>query len=37
MLIFILIELIFITIIALQEMNNEIKLLRKKYFKESRI
>jgi len=40
MLIFILIELIFVTIIALQEMNNEIKLkkiLRKKYFKESRI
>ena len=40
MFIFILIELIFITIIALQEMNNEIKLkkiLRKKYFKESRI
>ncbi len=45
MLIFILIffkfiELIFATIIALQEMNNEIKLkkiLRKKYFKESRI
>ena len=37
---FILIELIFETIIALQEMNNEIKLkkiLRKKYFKESRI
>ena len=32
--------LIFATIIALQEMNNEIKLkkiLRKKYFKESRI
>ena len=41
MLIFIIfIELIFVTIIALQEMNNEIKLkkiLRKKYFKESRI
>ena len=40
MFIFILIELIFVTIIALQEMNNEIKLkkiLRKKYFKESRI
>ena len=40
MFIFILIELIFETIIALQEMNNEIKLkkiLRKKYFKESRI
>ena len=40
MLIFIFIELIFVTIIALQEMNNEIKLkkiLRKKYFKESRI
>ena len=37
---FIFIELIFVTIIALQEMNNEIKLkkiLRKKYFKESRI
>ena len=40
MLIFILIFFIFVTIIALQEMNNEIKLkkiLRKKYFKESRI
>ena len=40
MFIFILIELIFATIIVLQEMNNEIKLrkiLRKKYFKESRI
>ena len=38
MLIFILIFFIFVTIIALQEMNNEIKLkkiLRKKYFKES--
>ena len=37
---FIFIELIFVTITALQEMNNEIKLkkiLRKKYFKESRI
>ena len=37
---FIFIELIFATIIALQEINNEIKLkkiLRKKYFKESRI
>ena len=37
---FIFIELIFVTIIALQEINNEIKLkkiLRKKYFKESRI
>ena len=40
MLIFIFIELIFATNISLQEMNNEIKLkkiLRKKYFKESRI
>ena len=45
MLIFILIfftfiELIFATIIALQEMNNEIKLkkiLRTKYFKKSKI
>ena len=37
---FIFIELIFVTIIALEEMNNKIKLkkrLRKKYFKESRI
>ena len=35
---FIFIELIFVTIIALQEMNNEIKLkkiLRKKRFKEN--
>ena len=35
---FIFIELIFVTIISLQEMNNEIKLkkkiLREKYFKE---
>ena len=40
MLIFILIFFIFVTIIALQEMNNEIKLkkiLWKKYFKESKI
>ena len=40
MFIFILIELIFVTIIALQEMHNEIKLkeiLMKKYFKESGI
>ena len=37
---FIFIELAFVTIIILQEINNEIKLkkiLGKKYFKESRI